>query len=70
MPKRTQETVTNAHGETEALELRCLISPIGDSVLGFASTVVIFLVRILIVGDLLSAWERKSQKTRATRLAK
>lgn len=43
-------TAINAHGETEALELRCSMSPVGDSFEGLASFDGAFLVRILIVG--------------------
>ena len=50
IPKRMQVTAINAHGETEALELRCFMSPVGDSFNGLASRVVAFLVKILIVG--------------------
>jgi len=45
-----QVTAIKAHGETEALELRCSMSPVGNSFKGLASPDVTFLVRILIVG--------------------
>jgi hypothetical protein len=56
-----QVTAINAHGETEALELRCFMSPVNDSFNGLASPFVTFLVKMLIVGVTLSTWERKSQ---------
>jgi hypothetical protein len=43
-------TAIHAQGETEALELRCSMSPVGNSFEGLASFDVTFLVKILIVG--------------------
>jgi hypothetical protein len=45
-----QATAINAHGETEALEGRCSMSPVGDSFKGRVSPDVTFFVKILIVG--------------------
>jgi hypothetical protein len=45
-----QVIAINAHGEIEALELGCFMSPVGDSLKGLGSPDVTFLIRILIVG--------------------